>query len=67
MPEPGRADDGAGEPEEVALGWAGGAPGVNAVLEIEGDLVVIVLTNFDPPVAETIAQTLMPRLREAME
>ena len=33
---------------------AGGAPGINAVLEARGEWVVIVLSNFDPPVAERI-------------
>lgn len=39
---------------EPGLGIAGGAPGINAVLEARGEWVVIVLSNFDPPVAERI-------------
>jgi hypothetical protein len=39
---------------EPGIGIAGGAPGINAVLESRGDWVVIVLTNFDPPTGERI-------------
>lgn len=39
---------------EPGLGIAGGAPGTNAVLEARGEWVVIVLSNFDPPVAEQL-------------
>lgn len=39
---------------EPGLGIAGGAPGTNAVLEARGEWVVIVLSNFDPPVAERL-------------
>ena len=44
------------------IGIAGGSPGVNAVLEGEmpGEYDLIVLSNFDPPSAERIAQ----RVRE---
>ncbi len=49
---------------EPGLGIAGGAPGTNAVLEARGEWVVIVLSNFDPPVAErlgiAIADALAP-------
>jgi CubicO group peptidase (beta-lactamase class C family) len=34
------------------LGIAGGAPGINAILESGRDSVIIVLSNFDPPAAE---------------
>jgi CubicO group peptidase (beta-lactamase class C family) len=44
-----------------ALGIAGGAPGVNAVLESSGRGAVIVLANLDPPIAGQVAG----RLREA--
>lgn len=42
----------------AGLGIAGGSPGVNAVLEgdLTGDYDLIVLSNFDPPSAERIAQ-----------
>jgi CubicO group peptidase (beta-lactamase class C family) len=45
--------DGAGKRN---IGVAGGAPGVNAVLEIEPPYTVVVLSNFDPPSAEEIAR-----------
>jgi hypothetical protein len=47
---------------EVAAGLAGGAPGVSAVLEIDGEIVLILLSNFDEPSAEDIARALMPEL-----
>ncbi len=37
------------------IGIAGGAPGINAALEISGDDVLVVLTNLDPPAAERVA------------
>ena len=40
-------------------GWAGGTPGCNAVVEVMvpfGGYVLIVLSNYDPPIAETIAR-----------
>jgi len=49
---------------EQGLGIAGGAPGLNAALEWmpERGVIVIVLSNFDPPSAETIAR----RMRRTM-
>ena len=43
---------------EAGLGIAGGAPGTNAVLEVRGEWVVVVLSNFDPPTAERIGLAL---------
>ena len=42
------------------LGVAGGAPGMNAVLEIDLDagFTVVVLSNYDPPAAERVARQL---------
>ena len=40
------------------IGIAGGAPGTNAIVESAGEWTVIVLSNFDPPVAENIGQRL---------
>jgi CubicO group peptidase (beta-lactamase class C family) len=37
------------------LGIGGGAPGMNASVEIEGGWQVIVLSNYDPPAAEEVA------------
>ena len=39
---------------ESDLGIAGGAPGINAVVEVRGEWTVIVLTNVDPPVGEQL-------------
>ena len=55
--------DSAGTPGERPRGsggFAGGSPGVNAVLEVDFDksLVAIVLTNEDPPGATRVARTL---------
>lgn len=44
----------AGDPPGV--GWGGGAPGVNAALEMEGEYTIIVLSNYDPPAASHVAQ-----------
>jgi CubicO group peptidase (beta-lactamase class C family) len=39
------------------LGVAGGAPGINAILEMEGSgYTIIVLSNYDPPSAEEMSQ-----------
>ena len=45
-------------PRRGGLGIAGGSPGVNGVLEINAaqKLVVVVLSNDDPPAAETLAR-----------
>jgi D-alanyl-D-alanine carboxypeptidase len=37
-------------------GFGGGSPGVNAALEMEGEYTIIVLSNYDPPAAEHVAQ-----------
>jgi CubicO group peptidase (beta-lactamase class C family) len=49
----GRIPDG-----NAGMAIAGGAPGINAVVESAGDWVVIVLTNFDPPTGEDIGAAL---------
>ncbi len=41
-----------------AIGVAGGAPGVNAALESNGRITVIVLSNFDPPTGDALAREL---------
>jgi CubicO group peptidase (beta-lactamase class C family) len=38
------------------LGFAGGAPGINAALESDGIWTVVVLANLDPPAATSVAQ-----------
>ena len=42
------------------LGWVGGAPGINAVLEADlaAGYTIIVLGNYDPPAAETVARAI---------
>jgi CubicO group peptidase (beta-lactamase class C family) len=37
------------------VGWAGGSPGVNGVIEMGGGYTLIVLANYDPPAAEEVA------------
>ena len=48
---------------EADMGIAGGAPGTNAVVEANGEWVVIVLTNLDPPSAERIGVAIAEALR----
>jgi len=46
------------------LGVAGGAPGMNAILDSDPNYVVVVLSNYDPPTAEKAARQIrawMPR------
>jgi D-alanyl-D-alanine carboxypeptidase len=43
-----------GEKAEGGIGIAGGAPGTNALLEMEGDWTLVALANLDPPAAERI-------------
>jgi CubicO group peptidase (beta-lactamase class C family)/predicted aspartyl protease len=40
-----------------SLAIAGGAPGINAVLEMEPPYTLVVLSNYDPPSAETVARS----------
>lgn len=44
------------------MGFGGGAPGVNAMVEMEGDLAIIVLSNYDPPAAQAVAQNVRTAL-----
>ena len=48
------------EPEKsgFGIGVAGGAPGVNAELEMGGDYTIIVMTNLDPPSASDVSRHL---------
>lgn len=41
-----------------AIAWGGGAPGVNALVQVEGPWEVVVLANLDPPVAEEVGRNL---------
>jgi hypothetical protein len=49
---------GAESAEGAGYAIAGGAPGVNAMLESTGDVVVIVLANLDLPIAGQVAEQL---------
>jgi CubicO group peptidase (beta-lactamase class C family) len=42
------------------LGWAGGAPGINSVLQVDlaTGYAIIVLGNYDPPAAGTVSKTI---------
>jgi len=44
------------------LGIAGGAPGVNALLEANGTWTVVVLANLDPPAAEQLGTAIRKAL-----
>lgn len=46
------------------LGIAGGAPGLNAVLESNGEWTVIIVSNFDPPTAQQYGAPMARRLRQ---
>ena len=44
--------------------WAGGAPGLNAVISSDGEWTVVVLANVDPPMAEALGErVIQPALR----
>lgn len=64
-PRPG-ADEPKAERVHGHLGIAGGAPGVNAVLESDGTVTLIVLSNYDPPIAESIMRKLWRPLTRAL-
>ncbi len=50
----------------VGIGIAGGAPGVSAVVESDGLITVIVLSNFDEPGAEAVSRALRRPLAKAL-
>lgn len=41
--------------DNPVVGWAGGSPGVNGVVELGGGYTLIVLANYDPPAAEEVS------------
>jgi D-alanyl-D-alanine carboxypeptidase len=43
---------------QPAVAWGGGAPGVNASVQLEGAFEVVVLANVDPPAAEEVGRNL---------
>ena len=54
----GFAELGADERGDAGLGIGGGAPGINAAVELRGPYTIIVLANLDPPAAERAARQL---------
>jgi D-alanyl-D-alanine carboxypeptidase len=58
-------DEAAGTRARGGLGIAGGAPGINAVLESDGTWTVVVLGNLDPPTAERLGVAIRRRLAGA--
>jgi hypothetical protein len=44
--------------DHPGIGFGGGAPGINAAVELEGHWEVIVLSNYDPPTAEEVARNM---------
>ncbi|UCE18454.1 MAG: serine hydrolase [Gemmatimonadota bacterium] len=53
-------------PRSGGVGFAGGAPGINGVIEMNFDTryTVIVLSNYDPPVAMDLGAEIMDMVRE---
>jgi len=51
-----------GDDARVGIGIAGGAPGINAVLESAGEWTVVVVSNFDPPSASQVGPAIASRL-----
>jgi CubicO group peptidase (beta-lactamase class C family) len=54
----------AGRIDNLGLGIAGGAPGINGLLEINGAWTVIVLSNLDPPSATRLGSAIAKALAE---
>lgn len=49
------------------VGFGGGAPGLNAAVEVEDQYAIIVLSNYDPPSAEAVARNARVALGLTME
>ncbi|MBI4915814.1 MAG: beta-lactamase family protein [Acidobacteria bacterium] len=64
-PEPGAGTADARSGGGQGLGVAGGAPGMNAVLDVDLDagFTLVVLSNYDPPAAERVARQIRALLR----
>ena len=67
VPDPEAAGETSAERLEVGAALAGGAPGVSALLHIEGPVVVVLLSNYDAPITETIGEAMMRPLLKALE
>jgi hypothetical protein len=50
----------------TTIGIAGGAPGVSATLQSDGEIAIIVLSNFDAPITESVARGLFLPLKKAL-
>ena len=59
----GRLLDPAASEAMLGGGIAGGAPGINAVLDSDRNWTVVVLTNLDPPTGEQIGTAIASKLR----
>jgi len=61
-------DENAEMPQKLgyAVAYGGGAPGINAVLEMDfgSDFLVVAFSNFDPPTAEKLGQQIMRMLKQ---
>ena len=64
-PEPGDATVESEPRLTTPIGVAGGAPGVSAVMESDGEHTVIVLSNFDEPGAEAVGSALRRALKKS--
>jgi CubicO group peptidase (beta-lactamase class C family) len=51
-----------GDAAQGGIGIAGGAPGLNAILESAGAWTVVVVSNFDPPSAQQVGSAIARRL-----
>ena len=51
-----------GDGATASMAIAGGAPGLNAMVNVNGETVVVVLANMDPPHAERIGEALARQL-----
>ena len=64
--EPAEGTEASEERSQVPIGIAGGAPGVSSVLESDGALTLIALSNYDEPGAEALTRKLRRPLRKAL-
>ncbi|HUU45850.1 MAG TPA: serine hydrolase domain-containing protein, partial [Acidobacteriota bacterium] len=65
-PQPGAPTEATGQRAKAATGIAGGAPGVSATVESDGDVTVIVLSNYDAPITEAVGRQLFRPLKRAL-
>ncbi len=53
----------AGAWENAGLALGGAGPGLNALVSLEKGLLVVVMANMDPPIAQTVAMKLSRAVR----